>query len=359
MERNIEPKPIKIRMIDGRRIEIYWNQEIQNGGLTDNYEVINQDKTCPLFEWKEGLDWNYGTVYQKDEKRTTICLNEELDINLLEKVRVRLLGSICSKDGVQVDAQKQYPVVYEPYYTRFTVCDCGIVIKSSNSVSKQVHEKSKEIIDIMMQKLPDAASIMAENHTELAIYGKEETAYSIPEHRLGYLVMSRPVEGFGGVISNPVVSISEVNVMHLLEGPYQTRYRHELILAHEFAHGIHLIGIENAKDRSLADRFHMIYQHAKESGKWPNTYAISNYEEYFATLTTIWFNVMKESSDGTWDGTRGPVNTREELREYDPEAYEFFKHIYPEIVFPEPWNTYVDKFDINGNKRIGRKEYEG
>lgn len=351
MEKRVEVAPLRISMIDGRRFEIYWNQEVINGGLTENYEVMIQGKVCQLFRWTEDLEWNYGTVYQKDEKRTTICLKEELDMSLLEKVRVRVRGSISSKDGTRVDERKLYPVTYEPYYVRFTTCDCGIVIKSGASVSMQVHEKAMEIIDIMMQKLPEAAKVMVENHTEVAIYGEGETAYSIPEHRMGYLVMHRPVEGYGAVIENPVVSISEVNVMRLLDGTYQTRYRHELILAHEFSHGIHLIGLEHVKDKNLANRFRCIYQHAKDMGKWPKTYAISNYEEYFATLTTIWFNVMEESPDGTWNGTRGPVNTREELKQYDPEAFDFFRQIYPETVFPVPWDTCVDRFDINGKER--------
>lgn len=356
MEKNTEPLPIRVRMIDGRRIELYWNEEVQNGGLTENYTVTNNGNICPLFEWTEDMEWNYGTVYQKEEKRTTICLIYELDTDHLQGVRVQVCGSICNEDRVKVNEQKSYQVVYEPYYTKFTTCECGIVIKSGASVPIQVHEKAKEIIDIMMKKLPEAAEVMVEAHTELAIYGKKETAYSIPEHRMGYLVMQRPVEGYGAIMANPVGSISEVNVMRLLEGPDQTRYRNELILAHEFSHGIHLIGIEYTKDRRLADRFLSIYQHAKESGKWPKTYAISNYEEYFATLTTIWFSVMEESTDGTWNGVRGPVNTREELKEYDPEAYEFFLQIYPEVLFPAPWDTFVNRFDSNGNERTGGTE---
>jgi hypothetical protein len=349
--KNTEPVPLSLRMIDRRRIEIYWNQEICNGEITGNYQVTNHGEICPLFEWKEDLEWNYGTVYQEEERRTTICLAEEIDTKRLEDVKVQFCGSICSKDGMPVDGNKQYPVVYEPYYSKFTTCNCGIVIKSTASVSQNVHDKAKEIIDIMMQKLPEAAKVMVQNHTELAIYGKTETAYSIPEHRIGYLVMHRPVEGFGAVMENPVGSISEVNVMRILDGPVQTRYHHELILVHEFSHGIHLIGLEFAKDKSMAERFRIIYQNAKDSGKWPRTYAISNYEEYFATLTTIWFNVMEESQDGTWNGVRGPVNTREELKVYDPEAYEFFSQIYPEVTFPEPWNTFVDRFDMNGRQK--------
>lgn len=352
----MKPAPCRVRMIDGRRIEIYWNQEIQNGEFTENYEVTNHGEVCPLFKWTESMEWNYGTVYQTEEKRTTICLTQELGTGHLQEVRVRCCGSIRSIDGVKVDEQKSYPVVYEPYYAKFTVCDCGIVIKSDASVPTLVHQRAKQMIDIMMRKLPQAAEVMVKSHTELAIYGKQETAYSIPEHRMGYLVMHRPVEGYGAVMENPVGSISEVNVMRLLEGPCQTRYRHELILAHEFSHGIHLIGLEYAKDQSLADQFREIYLHAKESGKWPKTYAISNYEEYFATLSTIWFNVMEESPDGTWNGVRGPVNTREELKIYDPEAYEFFRRIYPETSFPAPWDTYVDRFDIDGKERTGGTE---
>lgn len=351
MEKYAGPEPLCVRVIDSRRIEIYWNSEIRNGGLTANYEVTNHGGICPLFEWSEEMEWNYGTVYQQEEKRTTICLARELDVEDLSEVKVRIHGSVCGMDGTLVDGQKLYPVEYVPYYTVFTVCGCGIVIKSGNSVPKNVHEKAKEIIDTMMVKLPQTAKVMVDNHVEVAIYGKKETAYSIPEHRVGYLVMHRHVEGYGAIMANPVCSISEVNVMRLLDGPYTTSYRHELILAHEFSHGIHLIGLEYAQDKSLADRFRVIYDHAKQSGKWPKTYAISNYEEYFATLTTIWFNCMEESHDGTWNGVRGPVNTREELKEYDPEAYGFFREIYPEVILPPPWDTCADRFDIDGNRR--------
>ena len=98
----------------------------------------------------------------------------------------------------------------------------------------------------------------------------------------------------------PTTSISETNVLHILEGPYTTRYKHECILVHEFAHAVHLIGINYMKDTSLADEFRNLYAQAKADGLWPNTYAISNYEEYFATLSTVWFNVMEEGTNGTW-----------------------------------------------------------
>ena len=51
------------------------------------------------------------------------------------------------------------------------------------------------------------------------------------------------------------------------------------------------------------------------------------------------------------DGVRGPVNTRAELKEYDPRAYAFFAKIYSHEYLPEPWNEYQDLYDIHGNPR--------
>ena len=120
------------------------------------------------------------------------------------------------------------------------------------------------------------------------------------------------------------------------------------VAAHECGHAIHLVGMNGLKDQTLADMIRKAYQHASDNGLWPDTYAISNYEEYFATLSTVWFNVMQEGVDGRWDGIRGPVNTREELKVYDPEGYELMKHIYPEKTLPEPWHYNVNIYDIDG-----------
>ena len=345
------PEPIKVQAIDSRRIEIYWNMQILDGMKNENYTIVNNGKVCSVFQWNETEPWYKGTVYQKEQMRTTIYLNEELDINHLEDAYLQITGNICNIEGVRVDTAKKYGIIYNPYYTKFSKCNCGITVKSSESVPDECHEIAKKIIDSMMVKLDDVTSTMIKYGVELSIYAKEESAYEIPEHRMGYLVMNRPIEGYGGEWDNPACSISEMNVLRCKTGNYKTRYLDESILVHEFAHGIHLIGIEGLEDKTLANEIRSIYEKAKLAGKWPKTYAISNYEEYFATLTTIWFNVMAESADGSWDGTRGPVNTREELYEYDRDAYEFFKRIYPEINLPEPWNYSVDKFDIYGNVR--------
>lgn len=343
-----QPKITRVHLIDNTHIEFYWDQPLaSNGGVTKGYHILLDGKELSLYERTDSDEWHVGTVYEPSKSRTTVSLKEPLEPECAGKMRA-FADLAANEAGQAADAGQICGVTYVPYYTNFTKADCGIVIKSNDRVSDKAHKKAREIIDLMLSRLPKAAEKMVEYGGQLAIYPMGEDAYEIPEHRAGALYMKRPVEGFGGVIENPVSSISEVNVLRILEGEYTTRYKEELILAHEFAHGIHLIGLEHMEDKSIAQRFLKVYEHAKEAGKWPDTYAISNYEEYFATLTTIWFNVMEEGKNGAWDGVRGPVNTREELYRYDREAYEFFASIYPEDYFGKPWDCTANLYDIDG-----------
>ena len=54
-------------------------------------------------------------------------------------------------------------------------------------------------------------------------------------------------------------------------------------------------------------------------------------------MCTVWFNVMQES-DSWDDGVRCPINTREELKKYDPVTYNFFAKILPDETLPAPWD---------------------
>ena len=123
----------------------------------------------------------------------------------------------------------------------------------------------------------------------------------------------------------------------MLGGENQTGYRNENILVHKFGHSVKSLGMDLLEDQSLHDEFMALYNSRRALGMWPNTYAISNADEFFATMCTIWFSVMEESPDWT-DGVRGPVNTREDLLKYDPETYAFFDKIFPEDFLDDPWD---------------------
>ena len=94
--------------------------------------------------------------------------------------------------ALEADPHITYPISYEPYYTKFTTCECGVVIKSCDSVSEEAHQMAKTIVDFMLLKLPEASAILKGAGAQLAIYPKHRDAYDIPEHRAGcysYIVL--------------------------------------------------------------------------------------------------------------------------------------------------------------------------
>jgi hypothetical protein len=55
------------------------------------------------------------------------------------------------------------------------------------------------------------------------------------------------------------------------------------------------------------------YDRAMQAGRWKGTYAASNPHEFFAEGAQSWFDNNRE-----FDADHNHVNTRDELREYEP-----------------------------------------
>nr|WP_314462974.1 hypothetical protein [uncultured Clostridium sp.] len=338
-------------LIDNRRIELYWNSQMRQADNEQDFAVKYRGEIQELVHWTSDMTWDYGTVYQKESMRTTLALVYPIDIACAKELTVQVVGKLTDLMDCPVDNDRIYQAVYEPYYTSYEKGRAGIIVKAGKSVQTNTIKLALSIIDLMLEKIPEVNAELVRKGAEVAIFGLKENAYDIPEHRMGYLLAIRHVAGYGGEMENPMSSISEANVIRLRSGRYATSYPHEMVLIHEFGHSIHLVGINGLQDRTLAGRIEVVYQQARNSGLWKDTYAISNYEEYFATLGTVWFNVMQEGVDGRWDGIRWPVNTREELRIYDPDGYELMKSIYSEKSLPEPWNYNEDVYGIDGKPK--------
>lgn len=347
MENGQGPEVSNVQFIDAHRIEIYWNEDVANANSAGHFKVSQAHKPLEIYSSRDEEEWDKRCIYESGKKRTTLYLTEPVDFFQPAGCFLQITGEISNSAGCSADTTIIYPILkFRPFYTRFTKTPSGILIKSSSDVSERAHEMAADMIETMLSKRPEIARTMVEHSASLAIYGDHEDVYDLPEHRGGADIATRPVEGFGGMPEIPTTSISEKNILRRTAEDDGTRYKNESILAHEFGHAVQLIGINCLDDPSLAQQFIHIYERAKKKGLWPKTYAISNNEEYFATLTTIWFNVMAESADGSWDGTRGPVNTRTELKAYDPEAYQFFSSIYPDRGFDAPWDHAPDRFHL-------------
>ena len=144
---------------------------------------------------------------------------------------------------------------------KFYTSETGIVVKASDNVQPDSLAAAAYQIDHMLGKTENGiAARMAEYGASMALYGPDENAYFIPEHRSAWDPDMYEVEGYGGNEYNGgVSSIAEKNVIRVLEGENQTGYRNENILVHEFGHSVKSLGMDLLEDQSLHDEFMALY----------------------------------------------------------------------------------------------------
>ncbi|MBQ6395774.1 MAG: hypothetical protein IJH87_05465 [Atopobiaceae bacterium] len=345
-ESGIAPEVVRAILIDERRIELYWNAQVMRAGEDASFEVMLDGERLPLVHWTCDMPWSYGTVYLRETMKSCISLVDPVDTARAGDIRVRIVGEVRDLLDQEVDHERVYTLSYEPYYTQFLTSRDGIIVKGSAEVQPLALEIAREIVDIMLEKIPQIGSFLKELGSSVVVYALGLSSYDVPEHRMGYLLSQRVVDGLGGSFEDPVASVGECNLIRLLAGRYMTRYPNELVFVHEFAHSIHQAGIDYLPDQTLAKRLREVFANAQEKDLWPGTYGMIDVSEYFATITSIWFNAQAEGINGEWDGIRGPVNTRDEMREYDPLAWRVMADIYPAKYQPAPWDTNRDDYRV-------------
>ena len=179
---------------------------------------------------------------------------------------------------------------------------------------------SKEVLDSMVA-----------HNTRVAVMARYEGTTDIPEHH--YLISDTTLNwdvrarGLEGTMDLPLTTCAEENIL-----AYQIdKYHAEDILIHEFAHTIHLVGI-NLVDPAIDAKLQTLMEQAKAEGKYANTYALENFIEYWAEGVQDWFNVNAEVPRP--DGKHNWVNTREDLKVYDPRLYDLIAQYFPELDEP-------------------------
>ena len=353
------PTVVKAQLINSQDIEIYWSEDVTGVGWVEsqnvdgrlvmqeqNYAVSVEGKNNPIhyYYWEEYNTEDKGIVYYNtrndyypqnpENHKTTLRLSQPIaDLSSLPEIRVTIKGDkIRSKSGALVPEQTIVVSQYEPFYQKEIMLDCGVKVLGTANVRQDAMTTAEAMLKVILAN-KEIAKRMGDAGCMMGIYGEGEIAFDIPEHRFTYDEAYLYVEGFGGT---QLASIKDANVLRLKTGNYTTGYPDESILTHEFAHTVHSFGLSQAQQQELYN----IYTSARKAGKWENSYAGSNEYEYFATLSAIWFNAMDDTLDGRWDGVRGPINTRAELKVYDRAAYDFLSTIYvSDQYLPSPWQN--------------------
>ncbi|HUJ42692.1 MAG TPA: hypothetical protein VLW52_03690 [Opitutaceae bacterium] len=195
-----------------------------------------------------------------------------------------------------------------PFYTKFVDIG-GLPIVGSAKVSDYALLEARYLVDQMIGRRPDILAAIAQNHVRLAVMAPSEFTTDIPEHsdltpKDHWDVRAR---GLGATEARPAVSCGEENLLGYRGDPYPA----ENILIHEFGHTIHERGL-SVVDPTFDGRLQAAYAAARRSGLWKNTYAGSNYREYWAVGVQCWFDAAREN-----DADHNFVNTRAEIKTYD------------------------------------------
>jgi hypothetical protein len=189
----------------------------------------------------------------------------------------------------------------------------GLPLAASGEVSDLALQRDDYIVTHMLAGRPDILHAMVTNGTRLIIIGKDQQYTDMPEYRHARdpAYLNERVRGTGGF---GLTSFGEENLLCLPED----RYDRESIAVHEFCHTID--AALRRIDPTWHQRLLQTYHDAVSKGLWKNTYTGSNPAEYWAEVCQAYFDCGRANN---WN--HGPIARREQLKIYDPEAYELVK----------------------------------
>jgi hypothetical protein len=227
-----------------------------------------------------------------------------------------LSTSIISAFFALACAAEDYPVTappaemkLDPFYAKY-VSASGYPVVSSAKVNDYALKEAAYLIDMMLSKRPDVKNAMIKSGSRMIVMAHDEFTTEVPEHSklTPKDFWDARARGLGGSREDPVCSCGEENLLGFKGDPYSA----ENILIHEFAHNIHYRGMIEL-DQTFDWRVKAAYKKAMQAGLWEGKYASVNPAEYFAEGVQSWFNNNRPP-----DHDHNHVDTRKELKEYDP-----------------------------------------
>jgi len=221
----------------------------------------------------------------------------------------------------------------------------GFPVVASAKVDDHALLEAAYWIDLMLRDRDDVRRALIGDKVRFAVMAIDEFTTDLPEHAdlEPKAYWDKRARGLGSTPERPCVSCGEENLLRYPGDPYLT----ESILIHEFAHAMHLQGL-NLVDRGFDDRLKACYEAAMKGGLWAGKYAASNKEEYWAEGVQSYFDTNRES-----DHDHNHVDTRDELRAYDRQLHDLIDE-----TFRRPSWRYVDPRERPGEGHLAGYEPE-
>jgi len=211
-----------------------------------------------------------------------------------------------------------------PYFQKYADAG-GIGIFAAGNVPDEALVDTHKWVTTMLGPNPLIRQAMARNGAVVVILPENEPITTVP--RMEDLPQAFPNQdwskrrGGGGTLARPLTWMGVENVLHLPTD----NFPQENNMVHEFAHAVENIGIGSA-NKELHARLERAYTSATARGLWKGTYAGKNMDEYFAEGTQSWFHCNRQN-----DRDHNDVDTRAELKKYDPELAAILAIVYGDL----------------------------
>ena len=227
----------------------------------------------------------------------------------------------CKVGPIPADVRTEYKL--DAFYTRYASADGTPIVATNNPAEEAIRRACFVVLD-QSSTVPMARQQMRTDHVYFIMMAKTEKTVETPEYKSRGDLDAR-ARGFG---NNPGLCAEE-NVMC---DRTTDRWRGESICVHEYSHVMHLY-VWSKVVPMFSSKVNAAYTNAvRTMGKYPNTYAASNATEYFAEGVQNWYNTNLQSPRGeAGDGVHNHINTRAELKTYDPMLYDLLATVLPDV----------------------------
>ncbi|KAK3594407.1 hypothetical protein CHS0354_034140 [Potamilus streckersoni] len=222
------------------------------------------------------------------------------------------------------------------FYQKYTEA-YGIPVVASERVSDGALKRACYVLRFLLADHSGVREWFYKMSGRVAVVGTNEGTTDIPEHHFLDDSWNARARGLGATEQAPVSSGGEENLLCLTND----RYRPEDIFLHELSHAVHILGAKYAIS-GWDSRLQQVYNHAKSSGLWSSTYALTNYVEYFAEGAQSFFNCNDYAHPP--NGIHNEINTHDKLRQYDPQLFHLISEVFP------CGNTYLKRCESNRDK---------
>ena len=216
----------------------------------------------------------------------------------------------------------------EDFY-RMTCEHSGISISAAEPVASDAFEAAADRLGALLAARPEVAAAVASSIEQVSIIGRDQRITDLPEFEDLYSIhpgtdWNRLGRSFPGTAEIPVAAGAEENLLCL----ESDRYEGEDMFIRDFGWTIRRFGIaavDPGLDRSIEDA----YIRAIAADLWQGTVAEVNSDQYWAEGVQSFFDANNEEKDEK-DQVHNQIDTREELRTYDPFLYGLLVDVFGE-----------------------------